>query len=424
MPFSRSAVILLFTTAVTLFALSVLLRAYDLRPSSTQARSNPSSYSTSALGHAGLYEMLRTIGRPVQRSVGHTAAQVGNRGTHLVIEPSFFSMPREEWQALMRSPQLLLVLPKWRGVPDIGKLSWISEAKLRTLNNVDITLAQAVSDASVLRTDLPAQWTENIFTTRPTIPEAAGQIQLIRNTGTDAPALRPLVATEDGILLGELATGAAASTIWILADPDILSNHGLLVGDNAAFITEVLDTLRSRHTDDPGPIVFDETIHGFREAEGSPVKLLFAFPMVVVVLLVCAAAALAVLAGAGRFGAPQHPAQAASFGKKGLIDNSARLLDYTGHHAFVLRRFIAATIRSTARALHMPPGLDEREVVAKLDAVAKARGVEGSCRELVYTVAGLDAGNPEQLNRLFESARDIHRWKGELLHGPGTQQQR
>jgi hypothetical protein len=424
-----------------LFALSILLRACDATPLKSGGQGGVSSYDLSAIGHAGLYDVLRRTGRPVKRSVGNTLALVGRSGVLVVAEPELWRMGEVEGEWLMAAPRLLLVLPKWRGEVDEERPDWVSAVTPLPLREAGRTLELVISRSEVFRSAWPEKWDKNgIGRALPTGPEARGEqaenrIQLIRSR-----ALKPVVSAGDGILLGELVY--YGKKIWVLSDPDVMSNHGLGRGNNAAFMLALIDALRGWNNSDPGAaIVFDETVHGYRQAEGSPLTLLFRFPFALVSALVVLTGILLVWAGAGRFGAPRLPEAPLDFGKGKLIDNSARLLDYAGHHTALLARYAQMTVRLAAQALHAPPGLDEAALAAWLDRIGRARGVGASCADILEKVAGLAAGNTQKslepfavkrqtqaqnaartreagrLAGLFGCARAVHKWKEEILHG-------
>lgn len=408
--FSRSALVLLLASATALFALSALLSAWETRPVSSGSAWGIGSRSVSAIGHAGFYDILRRLDRPVARSVGQPLARAGSRGTLIVAEPLPEHMTNADEAKLMSAPRLLFVLPKWRGVQDKKNADWISEAKPVPLLDAQYALS-LVADARsvVVRGEWPEVWETS---DAGFVPEGSGFVQLIRSE-----TLKPLISCDDGILVGEIADGNRK--IVILSDPDLLSNHGIVKGDNAALMLDLVDTLRFWKNDDrTAPIVFDETVHGFREArKESPVRLLFEFPFAIVTILTCCSAVLLLLAGTGRFGAPVLPEPVPDFGKANLIANGARLLDYAGHHAVVLRRYVRMTIRSVAHGLHAPGGLDEPSLAAWLDRIGMARGTGRSCASILRNSDAPVRGDDKNLPRLFESARDIHLWKGEILDG-------
>lgn len=411
-PFSRKTLVIFIASAAILFALSILLHAYDTSPVSTGggqsgSRYGANSYSVSAVGHAGLYDMLRRLDIPVVRGTGNTLATVGTNGVLVAAEPDLAHFDDEDGVKLLRAQRVLLVLPKWRAIQDAGRPAWISEKWPASLQSARQTLALLDGRGDVLRTEWPAEWTVNSIGAAPT---GDGVVQLVRSAN-----LRSLVGTDEGMLLGEMRI--RGRSVFVLADPDVMANSGIVKGDNAAFMVQVVETLRKSGHDANGPVVFDETLHGFAQAEGSLVQLAFRFPFVLVIALLAAGAGVLLLAASGRFGAPRPVKPPLDFGKAGLLDNSARLLDYSGHHAVVLKNFIRMTVLSAAGSLHAPSGKTEEELAAWLDRIGKARGVTLSCAEILHTTATIKTSNDRSIARLFQYAGDIYRWKGEILHG-------
>jgi len=247
--------------------------------------------------------------------------------------------------------------------------------------------------------------------------------------------ITPLVGNSEGMLLGEIEI--AGRKIWVLSDPDIMSNHGIVNGDNAAFMLATIDMLRSWNNSSPdAAIVFDGVVHGFRERQESPFSLLFGFPFVIVTILTCIAAVLLALSGMSRFGAPLVSKPALDFGKANLISNGARLLDYAGHHAEVLVRYMGMTLNSVESALRAPAGHGDNMATSEwLDRVGRSRGVRVSCVDFfrIYhdCQALLDSGvsakkttkdepSLPDLNSLFKNAKKIYDWKQEILKGEGV----
>lgn len=479
-PFSKRSALMLFTSAIALAALSVLLHAYDNSPRASGSRSNPGSYSVSAIGHAGCFDMLRRLGLPVRRSVGNALAMTGARGTLIIAEPNFYRLNEDAGGKLLTAPRLLLVLPKWRGKQDTAKPAWISDMSSLPLSVVTGTLHNVTSGRSqVVRVPWPTQWAFNRFPFSPrvvegtqplpppgleapkgmdsmamrdivpnlqdlpalsagrsatgdptpsrrprrgAVPDGDNRMQLLTSKDIDvvqlikSNELRPIVGTADGMLVGEMTRNG--KTIWILADPDIMANHGIVRGGNAAFMACLVDALRfTDNTDPTAPVVFDETVHGFMEAEGSPLKLLFRFPFVVVTALLCLTGVLAACAGAGRFGAAATPERPLDFGKAGLIANGARLFDYAGHHSSVLQYYIRMCLRTAGQALHAPAHLEGAALAAWLDRIGEARGLRHNVSELFAASESLRGASPHKLSRLLSLAREMHQWKGELLNG-------
>ena len=101
-PFSRSALLVLFSCGVLLFALSVLLPAYDTAPRAVSA-SITNSYNASAVGHAVLYEMLRRLDFPLSRRLGGQPIPRG-RGALLVLAEPDSRLPAESGAELLFAP--------------------------------------------------------------------------------------------------------------------------------------------------------------------------------------------------------------------------------------------------------------------------------------------------------------------------------
>ena len=68
-------------------------------------------------------------------------------------------------------------------------------------------------------------WRTGSFRARP----ALGAPQLVRST-----ELQPHIACEHGVLLGR--AGGDRGRVWVLTDPDILANHAIANGQNAALV--------------------------------------------------------------------------------------------------------------------------------------------------------------------------------------------
>jgi hypothetical protein len=118
-----------------------------------------------------------------------------------------------------------------------------------------------------------------------------------------------------------------------------------------------------------------------------------------------------------RFGTPQPAPSSISAGRQQLLENIAKLVDSGGHRDVMIKRYVLETLRDVGRQLHAPRGLSTAALIAWLQRVALARGVTTDCGPLITEAAMLGEArvrNPAVLVRL---AREIHRWKGEILDG-------
>jgi hypothetical protein len=414
--FTPRVLVLFIASAVALGAISVLLsaREYD---SETGDPAGAGTHSVSAVGHAGFFDLLKRTGRPVMRSSRGAQGAAGKNGTLVLAEPDMRYLLSVESLQILETPRLLLVLPKWAGVSDGQRRGWISSARMLPAISPESTLSLVAGGAQVVRGPWPVVWPINEMGAT---PGGYGDVQLMRCDG-----MRTIVGSGDVALVGEFE--AKSGVVWVVSDPDVVSNHGIIRGENSVFMLSLIDALRMRGNDDEGaPIVFDETTHGYKMAGDSPLKLLLRFPFSVVTALVCCSALLFAASGASRFGPPETERPALDFGKANLIANSARLMDYCGHHGVVFDRYIRMTIRAAAQALRAPGGMDGPELIAWLDRVGEARGVSNSCSGILrgarnsIAVRGQSGERNEGRSHLaskFETAREIHRWKGEITFG-------
>jgi hypothetical protein len=405
-PFSAKTVAILVAAALILLAMSVMFSARGRRVSDPSIESGPGVYSKSALGYAAFGDLLRRAGIPVKTDVSGSYSP-SSANPLVIAEPSAPErLSAAAGSMSLAAEKLLLVLPKWNWTPDGERRAWISEAEL-----YDAAFPEAVLDAvdsRVIRTAWPDVWATNAFGSD---PSGDGYVQLIRRGGE---TIRPLIACEEGILLGEIFRGE--KTTWVLSDPDIMSNHGIVKGENASLALEIVNAFREK-SGAGGAVVFDETIRGFSAGTDGALGFLLKFPFAAVTILTLCAAAIAAWAGVARFGTPASRRQEAKFGREDLIDKSARLLDYGGHHAEVINRYINMTIRSAARALRAPEGMDGPALAEWLDKIERVRGTRNTRSAILSSVPAARSKDKRVLKKLFASAEAIYKWKGEMLIG-------
>jgi hypothetical protein len=399
-PFSSRTVILLGAVIVILAAASMLLAAHSGGDSSTRGTIAANGYSHSAIGHAGFFEMLRTLDRPVVRSQRDTLAKVGATGVLVLAEPSFGLSGDSERGKLLSARTILIVLPKWSPSPDENRSDWLGSADLVPMPLVQ-NLLPAILDHGAVDRIAP---TEAVTTSKLAHkPQIEGAIQVIKDS-----SLTPIVAIGDQILVGEIKRGK--QRIWILADPDPIENHGIGKGDNAAFADDLIEALRQPG----GTVAFDETIHGFVGSARSPLALLFTFPFDLVGAQALVGIALLLMAATRRFGAPRPTVPQLGAGTASLIANAAHLMEYGGHQATLLSRYAEVCVADAAKRLRAPRGLAGPPLLAWLQRAAKARGAAG---DLPALLNDMEQTAPSELVRRLAIARELYFWKREMTHG-------
>jgi hypothetical protein len=399
--FSRRLLIGWTAAAVVVFALSLFLIGGSELGAPESSGTN--TFSRSAIGHAGIAEVLQRLGIPVVKSRQDSLEKL-SRGSVLVIaEPRLGRQSEEAIRPLLKADMILLVLPKWVGLPSEQKSGWIRDARQRFTGDAQWALRLVAPRGEVLRESDDPKWTTN---TLGPVPHLVAPVQLMRDAG-----LRPIVAADRGVLVGEIAD--RNRKVWILSDPDVISNHGLAREGNAALAVEMIKRLRGAG----GSVVFDETVHGYVAAPTNPFLLLFRFPFVIATVQGLIAVALLLWATLARFGPPQSAPPPLSAGRQGLLQNMASLIEVTGHQQVMIRRYVQETVRDVARQLHAPRALAGDALIAWLQRVGGARGVDVDCGRLVERAGELGEARRRDSASLVRLARDTHRWKGEILDG-------
>ena len=403
--FSRRVLFWLVAVGVVSFLGSLALLVSGDR-GGEGARAGGLPFARSALGHRAFVKSLQRLGVPVIVSRYGSVRKAG-RGVLFVGEPRLKGWTAPKVRRLMRARHVILVLPKWRGRPDRKNPRWTASVSLLASSRVEKVLKLVDPRARLVRPAGSVFWSASRYAGGPTILKP----QLIAS-----PALRPIVSSDRGLLVGQLTN--AGGTIWIVSDPDIFANHGIGKGENAKIAVGLVKSLRAPG----GAVVVDSTVHG---AAGKPSLWgsLLELPFVIATLAGILALLVVLWAGAARFGAPRPAAPRLEAGKLTLIDNATRLLQYGGHQREILdryRRSLVAAVMARLRAPARGPGGEELE--RWFDRVGEARGTRHRYSEIVGEIETLTAGEITGDRKLLAAATRLYRWKGEMLDGPERNQ--
>jgi hypothetical protein len=409
--FSRRLLVGWIVGAVVVFAISL----YFMGGGELNGPDNvgPTTFSRSAIGHAGIADVLAQLAIPVVKSRSSSLEKLSPGSVLVIAEPRRNGQSEDAIRTLLKASTILLVLPKWTGEPSEQKAGWLREVGERPLLDAQWALNLIAPRGEVVREKGAVQWTTNALHIT---PAADLPVQLVKGD-----RLLPIVGAAQGMLVGEIRD--RDRKIWVLADPDIIANHGLAREGNAASALALIDALRSRD----GSVVFDETVHGFVVRPVSPFLLLFRFPFVVATAQGLLAIALLLWATLGRFGAPQAAPPALSAGREGLLANMAKLVEFTGHQDVMVKRYVRETVRDAAHQLHAPrelmgagvmsDGVMGAGLIAWLQRVGLARGVAIDCEAVLHQAAEPGTARRRNPSTLVRLARDIHQWKGEIVDG-------
>jgi hypothetical protein len=178
--------------------------------------------------------------------------------------------------------------------------------------------------------------------------------------------LDPIITDAAGrIVLGKLKLGQ----IYILADPDLLNNHGMGDERQARAALSLLDYVNSTGATS---VLFDVTANGLGRSR-SPLRLAFDAPFLAVTLTIFAAMLLAGWQALVRFGPARLPERAIAFGKAALVDNSAALIRKAGRETRLGGRYVEVIRDRAIDLFRLPPALDREESRARLEGLNPGR---------------------------------------------------
>ena len=406
--FSRRMMIPWALGAVAMFAVALYLMAHGDGDASDSI--GPIVESRSALGFAGIADVLEQLGTPVIHTRYRSRDRLGNGGVLVIAEPRLDPRSLTAANKLLNAKAILLILPKWVGEESDDHRGWVGKAELAPNIVVQMVLDLVDTEAEFERGPGNDHWDHNAIGPRPVV---AAPMQFIKSEN-----LSPVVSRGKQILVGEFKR--KDQRIFVLSDPDVLSNHGLENPANAAFAVALLGKLRTGD----GPVVFDEAFNSAAGNGPNIVSRLFEPPLLPGSILAIVAAILLLWATMPRFGAADPPAPALESGKRGLIDNIASLVGFSGRRSMIVIRFVEATVQDVARRLHAPRGLIGDDLTAWLDRVGKARGVTTSCATPVEQANAMATARRADPAALVSLAQTINRWKQEMIDGPARHQKR
>jgi hypothetical protein len=317
----------------------------------------PTAYSRSAIGHIVFYNLLGEVGIFTEISESGSGGHVGSSDVLVIAEPRTDDATLSEVRAMLTARNVLVVLPKRTGEPDQKRPYWLTSDLLLPEKAVAAVLHLVDADATLVRgASLASLSSGRGVSGTPAITKP----QLVRSK-----QIHPLVASADGILIGERRLGNRR--IVVLSDPDIISNHGLARGENSILAVHLIESLRR---DASGTVIFDEFIHGFSPKPFHLLGILFQFPFLLVTLQMGLAVALLIWAATARFGAPTILEPPMEAGKRSLIDTGARLLTRAGRIPDLSDRYFEEMVRDTGRRLRAPRGLELTALITWLNQAA------------------------------------------------------
>jgi hypothetical protein len=220
------------------------------------------------------------------------------------------------------------------------------------------------------------------------------QLQTIK-----APTLTPLVTDARG---GIILARTQNSEIYILSDPDLLNTMGLKRLETARAADAIITLARP-----DGPLIFDVSLHGFKRSRNL-LALALEPPFLGGTLCAVAAALMAGIAAAIRFGPIRRTTPPYAMGKGALVENTAGLIRMARREHRMAQGYARLCRDLAARAVGAPRRLEPAQLDAFLDRLSVQRGVTP------FTDLATAAQEGRSLVDLLAVTRKLYDWRLEM----------
>lgn len=389
---ARTVVIMLLVGVLAFAGLTVLsVYAPSLRSGNN---GGGHALSKSAIGFAGAATFFKARGQTVLVSRG-----TASRATDglMIITPSPYQN-QQALKAITFGGRRLIVLPKWSAAQQITHKGWVMEGEPIHERALSEGLLKPYGGKLVV------QRREGV--TRPQLGWTDGGGPLPVPGGMDrfqtlkGPGLVPIVYDDRG---GVVLAQVPKQNIYILSDPDLLNTQGLKSLDTARAADALVMGLSHG-----GPLLFDVTLHGFKRARDL-LTLALEPPFLGGTLCAVAAALLAGIGAAVRFGPTRVATPPYAMGKGALVDNTAGLIRMARREHRMADGYARLCRDLAVRAVGVPRQLEEAEVDLFLDRLGAQRGTASTFTDLIR-----DARTAGSIGELMAVARKLYDWRLEM----------
>lgn len=387
--FRPATILLVVATGILAFVAMLVLGAYA--PNLSSGRNGGThGLSNAATGFAGIVRLARETGRGalIVRN-----EQMLDTEDLVVLTPETGSTPMGDILGRRTARPTLVVMPKWNTTADPARSGWVRARGLRPGWDPERTLApdyplrveRRRSGGKPLRTVAATAPAEMRFTAPGVLQTASG------------PGIKPILTDEAG---RPVLVQFGDRPLYLLADPDLMSNRGIADLRQARAALAMLDFLNSTGAKS---VLFDVTLNGLGQTR-SPLRLVFDPPFLAVTLAIAAAMLLAGLQAIARFGAPRRPERAIAFGKAALIDNTASLVRQARREAALGGRYAEVIREKAVTVFGVPAKLRDHAINDYLDKL------DGRGRFSALASAAAEARGRDEL---LAAAQALHQWQWE-----------
>ncbi len=390
--FKGRTVLIMIAVGVLAFAGLAVLSVYA--PSLRSGNDGGAhSLSKSAVGFGGAVKLFRSMGDPVIVSRGDTPGLA--RSGLMIITPS----PAHDARAIKAvafDGRRLVVMPKWIYGPNPTRPGWVLKGEV-------LPIAELEKEGVLAAYARTAALQRRKGVTRPTLRFAdgraltAGPVDQFQTLQADG--LVALISDDRGDVI---LARTRDRKVYILSDPDLLNTMGLKSLETARAADAMVDLVRPA-----GPLIFDVSLHGFKRSRNL-LALALEPPFLGGTLCLVAAALLAGIAAAIRFGPIRRPVPPYAMGKGALVENTAGLIRMARREHRMAEGYARLCRDLAARAVGAPRQLEPAQLDAFLDRLSAQRGAP-LLTDLI-TAAREARGLPD----LIAVARNLYDWRLEM----------
>ena len=384
--FSRGTALLIVAVGTLAFIAMLVLGAYapDLR---SGKNGGAHALSNAAIGFSGLVRLTEETGRnPI---IVRSEDQLRNNQL-AIVTPDSGTVDISKIASARSALPTLWVLPKWQAEKDPDESGWVRISGLLPESDPGSLFAPGwVFDVKRVRTA-----GEPLKAVAPGVPAAVAFHAPLALQTVSGDKLQPVIVDSAGqIVLGK----EADAPLYILADPDLLNNHGMADIHQASAALALIDYL---NTTGDKSIMFDVTSNGLGQSR-SPLKLAFDPPFLAATLTMFAAMLLAGWQAAIRFGSPRLQERALAFGKAALVDNNAALIRKAGREARLGPRYVDVIRKRAVALFKLPASWGPEEVDSRLESLNPRWS---------FTPAANAVANARSRDELLGAAQSLNRW--------------
>lgn len=384
--FSRGIALMIVAVGTLAFIAMLVLGAYapDLRSGKD---GGAHALSNAAIGFSGLVRLAEATGRtPV---IVRSEDELRSNQLALVT-PDSGTVDISKIMIARSALPTLWVLPKWQAKKEPGGTGWVRISGLLPKSDPGSTFAPGwVLKITRVRTNR-----EPLRAVVRGVPAAIAFRAPLALQTISGDRLQPVIVDSAGqIVLGK----AVDAPLYVLADPDLLNNHGMADLRQASAAIALIDYL---NTTGNRAIMFDVTSNGLGRSQ-SPLKLAFDPPFLAATLTMFVAMLLAGWQAAIRFGSPRLQERALAFGKGALVDNNAALIRKAGREAHLGSRYVDVIRKRAAALFKLPANWGPDEVDSRLESLNPRRS---------FALAAKAVAHARNRDELLGAAQSLNRW--------------